>query len=423
MPAPVIKAAQPGRFASPAERLEFALYVLGATMLALAIVAGSPARLAYDESYFYPGIDLLRRLGLNGDFLRALDQSPGPLYQLFHLAWGGVTHLEIRSMRLLNLACIAGCVPLLAGCASLSGVGGRRAWLIAGSVIAIPPMWVISGLALTEAPAMLCLSASILLLLRTVQRPFDVVTGLMASLSGLLLSLAIIGRTPYLMVIPAAWVFALDRRFTARRSLAVFTALALMLPAPVFLAWGGVTPPLVSSIQSGVNPLFGLYGFAYACVFVALLAPGWIRWIPWAAAAAVCLTFAGGLANNISPVLTWLPMMTVAERLLPAPVALRLGYTFPALLAGFGLYFLFVMLVRTWEARRDSMRLFLILGAMAIILTCAKSSAQFSSRYVVQAAPFLILMTAESTAAGTGRVLRLLLGAGLGIASLLSYYR
>jgi hypothetical protein len=218
-------------------------------------------------------------------------------------------------------------------------------------------------------------------------------------------------------------VFALDPRWGGRRPIAVFTVVALLLPMAVFLAWGGVTPPLVSTIQSGVNPLFGLYGFAYAGVFVALLAPGWIRWIPWAAAATALLACAGGLANNLSPVLPWLPLTTVAEQLLPPAIVLRLGYTFPAVLAGAGLYFFLVMSVRMWEARRDSMRLFLIVSAMAIILTCAKSSAQFSSRYVVQAAPFLVIMASQSPLAGTGRVFRLLLGAGLGMASLLSYYR
>jgi len=290
-------------------------------------------------------------------------------------------------------------------------------------MLAIPPMWVISGLALTEAPAMLCLCASIFLLLRALRRSGGVVPALMAVLAGLLLSLAIIGRTPYLLVIPAAWAFALEPGFKAWRVLGVFTVAALLLPVPMFLAWGDLMPPPVSVIQSGLNPLFGLYGFAYAGLFVSLIAPGWLRWIPRAAAAAALLAGAGALANNFSHWLTFLPLQTVVERLLPAAVVLRLGYTFPAVLAAVGLYYLLLMLVQVWDARENTMRLFLLLGAMAIIATCAKSAAQFSSRYVVQAAPFLVFVAADSSARGNGRLWRLLLGTVLGLASLLSYYR
>jgi len=409
--------------ASPAERTELGVSVLAFAALTVAMVAVSPARLVYDETVFYPNIALLMRVGLNAEFLRALDQSPGPLYQLFHLAWAGVTGLEIRSMRLLNLACIGLCIPLLAGWASTMRLGSSARWSIAGSMLAIPPMWVISGLALTEAPAMLCLCASIFLLLRALRRSGGVVPALMAVLAGLLLSLAIIGRTPYLLVIPAAWAFALEPGFKAWRVLGVFTVAALLLPVPMFLAWGDLMPPPVSVIQSGLNPLFGLYGFAYAGLFVSLIAPGWLRWIPRAAAAAALLAGAGALANNFSHWLTFLPLQTVVERLLPAAVVLRLGYTFPAVLAAVGLYYLLLMLVQVWDARENTMRLFLLLGAMAIIATCAKSAAQFSSRYVVQAAPFLVFVAADSSARGNGRLWRLLLGTALGLASLLSYYR
>ncbi len=419
----VTKSTSPDGSVVFAERAELGLYVVAFAVMAVAMAAGLPARPVYDEKVFVPNIALLTRLGLNAEFLRALDQSPGPLYQLFHLAWAGVTHLEIPSMRLLNLACIGLCVPLLAGWATTMGLSVARRWSIAGSMFAIPPMWVISGLALTEAPAMLCLCASVFLLLRALPRPGGAVPTLMAAFAGVLLSLAILGRTPYLMVIPAAWAFALDSRFNARRLLVVFTVAALVLPAPVFLAWGGLTPPSVTEIQSGLNPLFGLYGFAYAGAFVALIAPGGIRWIPRAAAAAALIAVTGALANNISHTLTHLPMATVAERLLPAAVVLRVGYTVPAVLAAVGLYCLFLMLVQVWGARQDPMRLFLILSAMAIVATCAKSAAQFSSRYVVQAAPFLVFVAAESSARGTGHLLRLLLGAALGLASLLSYYR
>jgi len=337
--------------ASPAERTELGLSVLAFAALTVAMVAVSPARLVYDETVFYPNIALLMRVGLNAEFLRALDQSPGPLYQLFHLAWAGVTGLEIRSMRLLNLACIGLCIPLLAGWASTMRLGSSARWSIAGSMLAIPPMWVISGLALTEAPAMLCLCASIFLLLRALRRSGGVVPALMAVLAGLLLSLAIIGRTPYLLVIPAAWAFALEPGFKAWRVLGVFTVAALLLPVPMFLAWGDLMPPPVSVIQSGLNPLFGLYGFAYAGLFVSLIAPGWLRWIPRAAAAAALLAGAGALANNFSHWLTFLPLQTVVERLLPAAVVLRLGYTFPAVLAAVGLYYLLLMLVQVWDAR------------------------------------------------------------------------
>ncbi len=405
------------------QRLELCLYALAALTIMLLILFRSPASFIHDEASFYSNLELMSEIGLTKDFLLTMrEQSPGPLYQIVHAALRPITGPQVRSVRLVNAACLIGAILLVAGL--VQDRGRERRLVIAGSMLAIPGSWVIGGMALTEAPAMLCVCGGIALLLRTLRRPSTLpVDAAWSAVAGFLLSLAIIGRQPYLILIPAVWI--LTRRADRQRLflLLLFTLAASVVPVMIFATWGGLVPSPVASRHSEWNPYFAMLGFGYAGLFTLILAPKWFqlnRSLDFACLAALTL----GLGANLwKPTLSYLPMASVARSCLGQSLADGLSLVFPVLLPVFGFYFLASALrhLRSQGGDRESM--FLTLTTLAIVATCAKSSAQFSSRYVVQAAPFLVAMTSGFAIAGMTRLARILLGGALGISSLLSYYR
>ena len=403
-------------------KAEALLYAASLAILLFSIHFRSPAALTYDERNFYPNLELLQKTRLDTTFLRSMKyQSPGPLYQVVHLAASPITRLSIKRMRFLNLLMLVAAIVVLG--ALLSEKLGMRGWFAAGSLLAIPVTWVIGGLALTEAPSLLFLMLCLLLLQSGLSEKISLAGSLLlAILAGACMSCAIAGRTPYLLVIPAAWALYKPNGKSGV-VLVAFTATSLIVPALLFYTWQGLVPPHVAQIHGALEPLYVFWGLAYAGAFIFLIAPSCLTWNPgWALLCAILgILFAA--FNFVFQYRWYLPMTTAIRGALGEEWSRPAGYIFPGLIAVAGLYCALCLGVKAWRGRegRDN-QLFGTLAAVAIIVTCAKSSAQFSSRYVLQAAPFLILAAGEYAASGPWRLARLSGGITLGLISLMSYY-
>jgi len=407
---------------------EWALLAVLVTLVLL-----SPRDFRFDEPVFVANLQLLAEVGPGPALLRNLtEQSPGPLYQYVHAVLRPLTGWAPIAMRLANLGLF-----LLVGVLLQRAAGdeagvvteGRPLGIARGtireafaSILRAPPSWVVAGLALTEVPAMLFLAASLIVLGVVVraaeQTPRDL---LLAGCAGLLLGVAILGRTQFLMVIPAAGVLALARGM--RVATAVYCLAASVLPLWMFRVWGGLVPPDVRAIQSGINPYFGLLALGYLAVITFFVCPPWFR-LPRAAyvwAAGLTLGLAAG--NQWLGIEGWVPVRPWAERWASAAALSVVSRSTPPILAGVSMLYL-LGLVRTVRGSRDRVwSLFLAVAVCLTIATCVKSAAQFSSRYVVQAMP-LIYLLAASTPPQSRLVEATLacLGAVLGGLSLYSYY-
>jgi len=403
-------------------RFEIGLIAIVALALIALIVAKSPAAPIYDEGPFLENLALMNELGFSREFLVEMGgQSPGPLYQMVHAVAQPLSRARIRPMRLINAACLLGAVLALALTFGGAGWGGGIA--TAGRMFAIPGVWVVGGMALTEAPAMLLASSGAVLLIWTVRRTGTLTADCaLSAVAGSLVALAILGRQPYLVVPAVAWILAYQASRREVVLLTAFTVAAAVAPLLVFLTWGGLVPPMLGNVQSGLNPYFALLGFGYAGVFTVFLAPRWFQSNRGILAAGLAVAVLGVGVNAWTRTVLHMPMASVARPLLGPVVSDFTMVAFPVVFVVFGLYFVASSVMNMRARSGDTEFLFYTLATLAIILTCAKSSAQFSSRYVVQAAPFLVAMTAGFAPAGTGRIARLLAGAALGVSSLLSYY-
>ena len=102
-------------------------------------------------------------------------------------------------------------------------------------------------------------------------------------------------------------------------------------------------------------------------------------------------------------------LMTVYRRLI-SPV-----------LATFGLYFVFCCFVKVKEKILDKVYTLAVSSALLILATAATVTHQFSSRYVVQAAPFLLIVFIDLDREDKWRSFRLILGMIIGFLSLNTY--
>jgi hypothetical protein len=386
----------------------------------VALVVSSPAKFLYDERYFADNFPLLRELGPGAEFVRSLKfQSPGPLYQYLHAVLEPVTGLAPVPMRVANL-CLFVIVALILHRfgATATPANGRS---ILPMLLRAPTTWVTAGLALTEMPAILFLTASLFVLRSIVQSSRHTFREHCAAvLAGVLLGISVTGRTQFVVVIAAALVLAVERRM--RGIVLLFCVSAAILPAWLFWTWGGLVPPDVQAIQSGLNPYFGLLAMGYLSFITFFMCPGWfvLRDADYWGGAVVALTFM--VVNYWLEIGIHLPLQSFMEERLPEALIRLISHATPALLAGVTFLYCVSLAKHVWANRQDLWFVFLTVALLLVVGTCVKSSAQFSSRYVAQAIPFIVLLC---TAIPVRRRLETacgLAGGMLGLLSLSSYY-
>jgi hypothetical protein len=387
-------------------------------------VAVSPGPLVYDEGPYLDNVALLDKHGLSVGFLRDFSGSAGPTFTSVHYLLMPMTHLTPPAVRLVNpvlllltVASTYGTLRFVRQIPMFAPPRNTEFEQAALDIVGVPMIWVVAGLALTEMPAMFLASLSILLLLH-VQRGGRC-SWLSMALGGLAWGLAIMGRQPFLVVLGAVPLLAGVKKGN-RRELALYMGAAAALPAFVFAVWGGLIPP-EETVYYATRSLaidHGLLALAYAGVICLLLAPGYLK-VPWKVALAVFL-----LPSVLNAVFQWVtvfPMETAMTRLLPGPLHGCYRQVASVALVGLAGIYLTATVWRMLERRQDRFYLFLSAAALLVLITCIKVTAQFSSRYAVQAAPLLILILAYHGRPSVWKATRLALGAGLGSISLWSY--
>jgi len=152
----------------------------------------------YDEPLFIPNVYLFEQYGLTKEFLLKInEQAPGPLYQFIHYPLRGITHLQTPGIRLVNTALLGLMILLLTAIITqLSKVEKKQAFLLALNMMAIPMVWNVSGMALTEIPPMFFATLSIFLLLHALRKQDNAfaVSLLLALLAGCATGLSILGQ-------------------------------------------------------------------------------------------------------------------------------------------------------------------------------------------------------------------------------------
>jgi hypothetical protein len=251
----------------------------------------------------------------------------------------------------------------------------------------------------------------------------------LALVGGVCLGLAILGRTPFLMMIPAVMVLAfnplgerLQRCTLSPFVVGVFVISAAAICAPVFFIWKGLVPPHQAVISEGGLKLWhGVLAFAYAGIIVVLLVPQWFRLNKRIALGLLALWIVYGVLNVIWWKVEYMPSYYLLASIFPAGVMKLYPYLITPLLMVFSTYFVVHLAWYVFLHRNNAYYLMIAVTLVFVLMTCINIKHLFSSRYVAQAAPFLLLLIAEKETFDWFKPVRLLIGIGIGYASLETY--
>lgn len=389
---------------------------LGLALLAVMILL-SPDRLIFDERFHVPTIDLLREKGLTSEYLRYPTRSaPGPLYAVVHNLLAPFSRQTPLGMRIATFSMFL--VVLAALVVAHRRIGSPTAVMSSLALIGVPFIWKTTGLALTEMPATLMFMGYLVIALYAFVGPESVGRmgqgGLIAAVAaGLLFGIAVCGRQNLLLTLPAALLLPGLRRDWLL--LLAFGLAATALPLLLFLGFGGLTAPSHRYFSGfGLHAL--LLSAAYACIMALLLDPGLSRrcglMLP-AAIGAILLYWALPSSEAV-------PFLATVGRLVPKSYhPLYASIVTPFLLA-MGVFYLGTLSIDSARHQQISVR-FLSSTLLLTILSIGPITG-FSTRYLVTAAPLLILVHSDAGVGSRLRPLAMLIGIAGGAISLATYY-
>ena len=390
--------------------------LLVAFLALVTLVAMSPNRFLYDETYFADYVSLLHQYGFTPTFLNSLNAAPGPLSAIVQVIFEPLTHLRPVAMRFVNVFLLATLALVLVIWLKREG---NEYWVAGCSVLAVPMTWVVAGLALSEMSAMLFIALSLYLQLRGLDALDEGRSVLLWFLfAGVCLGIAVWGRQPYsLLVIVPVLVALMDQR--QRLPVTIFVGAASAVAIPLFVIWMGLLPPSQHSVPKGFSVVNGLTSFGYAGICFILLGAR-SRWLPIKVVLGlVSLTF---VANASLGAFALYPARSMADRFLAKSVVPIYGNLSGSLFLSCGVLFLAILLRMIWESREDLKRLTVNAGLLCVTALPMFDVHLYSSRYTSMSLPYLILAAQPWRRWRLETVMTAALGCGVGFLSLYGYF-
>lgn len=387
-------------------------------LIAITFLNGNPP--LFDEVLFITNISLFEEYGLSKEFLlRMQDQAPGPLYQLIHYPVKLVAGINAPWFRLVN---IAGLILITATIYLIHKLqANKKALNSAALIIAVPMIWQVSGMALTEIPAMLMsiISAFFLIYTLTADIRHGYAKAALFVLSGLFLGLAILGRSTFLALFA---VYLLLFLYYRNPLIILTVAIAAAVSFPVFYIWGDLMPPAQQYIGSGgIRVWFGILAFAYMGVVMLIVAPRWFVVNKPALWTAGLFFLFFTVINYLFIESTYAPLSVFLSKFMGPNLMTVYSYTISGALATLAFYFVLSSAFRLYTRRRDPVFVFFIGAALIMLATCFKISHLFSSRYVAQAVVFMLPIAYDYEDSHFTKPVRLILGMAIGFISLNTY--
>jgi len=386
----------------------------------------------FDEILFVRNMDLFKEYGLSRRFLTEMyDQAPGPLYQIVHSLAEPLTGIKTPQIRLLNfglfLFVIVNTYLILRNCFGWL----ENKYLLALNLVCVPVVWQVAGMALTEMPAMFLATSSFLILSIIIRRlpRVDALSIGLAFFGGICLGGAILGRTPYLMLVVALLVLVYNPLAdkTHRSTLpvgiaAIFLVCSLCICLPVFFVWKGLVPPHQATIsQGGLKIWHGVLAFAYSGIIALLVSPRWFKINSKVVFLLLILTVVFFILNLFWWEVKYYPFYYFLAGILPRVFMIIYPYLISPILMTFASYFSWNLGLHMLEHRNNAYYQLIAASLILVLVTCINIKHLFSSRYVAQAVPFLVVLVADKDDVGMFKLVRILIGVAIGYISLQTY--
>jgi hypothetical protein len=375
----------------------------------------------YDEPYYLHNVDILNEYGLGSYFIKNMYGPAGPLHAVIFWLLQSITHNAVLQVRLVNIVFLA--IIIFFARKTYKAVydtkeSNSRVFL---GMMSIPMVYVCSGMALTEIPALMMLSFSLYLLFTATSSALNYKW----FLSGLFLALSICGRQPYLVLLFPYLIWFWTKVSKQNRVLGtiIFGASILLIPVLLMIQWKGIAPSIGGDIANKefINFQFLLLGLGYSFLVTILLDYRFFfklymkhyKYYLGAFFICFCVCYYFQIKQPL--------MMTIAGKLLSGKLYELYGVLIASILMIVGVYFFLSLIKQLMNSLNNPKKVFMLVSLLLMVLSCTKISHQFSSRYIFQAAIFFLL-SVEQSKFDNKQVVLSILGAFIGLATLFSYY-
>lgn len=387
----------------------------------------------WDEAYYLENVTILNDFGFTKQFLLDYKGPAGPTYAVIHYIFQPLTRLEAPIVRLVNILFLVGTLFLMYKIFLNLKVSKTNSIIFSLSTLAIPTIYTIAGLALTEMFAVFFLTVSLYFIILAYQNNKN--NYLLAIISGLSFSFAVLGRQPIMVLwlaIPFLFIntdklFQFD--FSKKKFLEfiiVTAVVSLILPLWVFYIWGNIQPPLVAVFTGGggLSPTNLILALGYAAIYTIFINPNYfdIKNDFSSKKELVLVLLVAVFLNIFLLRIEFTPFTSIVSNYLSNSFLFYYKLCCGSILAVLGITFIYYFLKKQLN-QKDRLSLFFSVGFVLIIATSIKVTHQFSARYVAQAFPLIILglNTKRKNVSWTSFIF-LLVGGGLGLISLNSYF-
>jgi hypothetical protein len=391
----------------------------GAAALALtaicALVVVRTTEFWYDESWYLSSVRDFERQGLSTEFLRGLPGPAGPLFAWVHYLLEPLTGLRPLPTRLANIVLFLLMVMAVSSAARASGV--RFATLRAPQILGAPMIYGSVGTALTEVPAMLAFALHLALVFRLLRESEEnprLALGL-GIVAGVVGGFAVAGRQTFLASVLALPLLGLGAR-RAWPALAACGLSTLILPAFIFAAWGGLTPPKIAFVGAGFSPANVFTAFAYAGIVYAIYDFAWVLERARLHAGIVLTALVGNLALGL---IEHAPLSGTASSLLPAWSLELYSRCFGGLFLGCGVVFMRKLVEMLLEP--NPTQRYLAFAVILILGSALKVTIPYAGRYMAGAVPLLLLLALHRAPDTKWKAGRIALASVIGLGSLHTY--
>lgn len=383
----------------------------------LVLVIGSPAKLIYDENYYIPAAKYLLGVDSLKTFARDWPIGPGPLHALIHSLLKPLTNLEPPSIRFINIGFLLATICFLFGLSIQ--LGSKQPFLASISVLGLPTTMVISGMALTEMPAICFFTAGQYLLISAlrVQGGYRRVIALI--IGGLFAGISIVGRQPYLLALLPLPLLCVGHIRNRWWQLTIFLLAAIIFPGVLFLVWGGLLPPSHAFVAKKLFSIqHAIISLAYAGTLTLILAPKWFqfnrRYLYILPLATIFIFFASSVRLA--------PLSTLAQHYLNDRLFEIYTILSSLVLMSIALFFLISLCDHALKKKQDSVYLYFSFCLILLVISSGFATHLFSSRFTAMAIPLIVLVADRFIDTGLFGSLRMVFGGVIGLLSLLSYY-
>ncbi len=419
------------------KKILYLLCLLGFGSLVVMSVFYKPDAIRYEEEAIVRNnVDLIEQHGLSAKFLvKIRDQAPGPVNNILFYALRPLIGSSLVGARLVMVFLFAVSIFLSHKTIGLYYPDLKSWWIYALAITFVPSHWQSAGVAMSNIPALVLLSLFLYWLSVAVVKHRGGAyrkSIIYAILAGLVLGLATLTRSTSIVLLGALPVL-LFGRWTNQRPyamVAVVGVLALLIAMPVFVVWGGFSPPhqQIGISDTGINPTHGFLACGYMGLFVFLMSEKWLVYDPKIfKVLGVVFLVVFGVSFWFTPI-DFVPFQSILKHFptFVFPFYSRLMGSFLIVFAFYFVYHL-VLNLSTIDALDSNRPLLWFCGAAVLMVVgaCAKVTHQFSQVYAAQATPFLVILLVRSHRFGAVKVFKyaFVIGSGLyALAQLRSHY-